>query len=198
MSELWCPGHVFRADLKTGIQLLDDGQVNLWDRGGQIVAQAHWEQGAWALWYELAFANLFPQVTHWWFRSAWTQQVRVSRPAGRDANGGLYGYMQFVDEETSAQTWFWDEEQITTPFPPFEDKPGNLPLQLALCRLVVGVVETDDTTPDEWYTITSLVHRGELALAFPEEWAETWYPALAKSRNMRKAFCLAQGLMPPS
>jgi hypothetical protein len=195
MTEVWHPGHVFRPDLRTGIQLLSDGLVKLWDRG-QIVAEAQWHGEPWAFWYDLVFLDLFPQVTYWWFHSAWTQQVRVTQAERDPTPGSLYGYMQFIDEETPAQLWFWDAEQITTPFPPFEEKPGNLPLQIALCRLVCGVVETDDTIPDEWYTVTSLVHRNELAQVFPEVWPETWYPALVKSRNMRRAFCLAQGLLP--
>jgi hypothetical protein len=194
MSEVWRPGHVFRPDVKTGIQLTE-GQVKLWDRG-LIVAEAQWRGRSWTFWHELVFADLFPQVAYWWFHSAWTQQVRVSRADRDRRRGGLYGYMQFVDEETPAQLWFWDAEQIAAPFPPFADKPGNLPLQIALCRLIAGLVETDDTTSDEWYTVTSLVHRDELAQVFAETWPETWYPSLVKSRNMRKAFCLTQGLLP--
>jgi hypothetical protein len=34
----------------------------------------------WDFWYHLAFAEAFPQVEYWWFRSLWTNRVRLSAP----------------------------------------------------------------------------------------------------------------------
>jgi hypothetical protein len=61
-----------------------------------------------------------------------------------------WGYMQFVDKNVPAGMWTIAEGgrlQIAVPFPPNEVQPVNLPLRLALARLVAGVIH-DEVPPD--------------------------------------------------
>lgn len=189
-EKTWRPGHVYHNGIRTGIQLTGNKAL-LWD-GGRRVAEANWNGKPWDFWYNLKFVELFPQVTHWWFQSAWTHQVRVSQPQGSDVQG-IYGYIQFIDEESHGNIWYYDDNTYSVPFPPFEAQPGNLPLQISLCRLV-DAVRRGQLPANEWYTVTSLVGRDELEQVFPQEWSESWRPQLVPAHNMRLSFCRLLGV----
>src|SRR4051812_6219755 len=82
--ELMAPGHLYNPRTSTGIEWLrpdsetgEPGRVRLWSRrwNGKptLLAEAkHHASTSWEYWYNLAFANSFPQVAHWWFGDAWT------------------------------------------------------------------------------------------------------------------------------
>jgi hypothetical protein len=163
------PGHVYVERLGTGIQWAP-GRARLY-QGGEVVAEGrHTTATPWAFWYTLAFAEAFEQVETWWFRSVWTNRVRLSAPQGMQDSTTVYGYVQFLDEETPGAMWTLadagDVWEIETPYPPNEVQPINVPLRLALARCVIGVIN-DDLSPDTWYDLTSVVQRGDLAAAFP-------------------------------
>jgi hypothetical protein len=168
MNERMAPGHVYQPRLGTGIQW-QPGVAKLWE-GGQVTAEAaHNTENPYEFWYSMAFANVFPEVSHWWFRSAWTQKVRLTSLQGLLGDGSAWGLIQFVDEHTPAGMYTItdaDPPVIAVPYPPNEFQPVNLPLRLALSRLVVGVV-TGQMIPDQWVIITSLVRRDELEATFP-------------------------------
>lgn len=194
-NNTWYPGHVYRQDTGTGIKLLpESGRVELYAKG-ELIKGVAWQGGtAWDFWYSLAFVELFPEVTHWWFGSAWTQRVRATRQIGTDPNtGAAYGYIQFIDGDVAGNYWYVGDAQVDAPMPPYEERRDNLPLHIALCRLVKGVHD-GNLQENKWYTVTSLVPSEELTTVFPEQWLETWYPSLVQSRNMRSAFCMALGL----
>src|SRR4030042_720582 len=104
MSERMAPGHMYLPRLGTGIQW-QPGLVKLWERGKVTAEASHTTQSPYEFWYNLAFADCFPEVTHWWFRSAWTQKVRLTRLHGQMADGVLWGWMQFIDDQTPAQMY---------------------------------------------------------------------------------------------
>jgi len=162
------PAHVYQARLGSGIEWTP-GIAKLWEQGQMVEERSHQTKTPYEFWYNLAFADCFETVTHWWFRSAWTQRVRLTSPQGTMDSGAVWGYMQFVDDQTPAGMYTVVEQEpplIATPYPPNETQPVNLPLRLALARLVAGVF-TDDVIPDEWVVVTSLVRRDELDVVFP-------------------------------
>ncbi len=195
MREQMAPGHIYQPKLGTGIQW-EPGEVSLFE-GGQIVEIAkHTTASAYEFWHNLVFAEVFPSVDHWWFRSAWTQQVRLSGIQGTIAGGAVWGYMQFIDDQVPAQTWSMTEgerPEIFVPYPPNEAQPVNLPLRLALARLVAGVV-ADQVQRDTWMVLTSLVSREELHQAFPDTIEALSWQLDGLRMPVRQALCSLQGL----
>lgn len=92
--DLMAPGHIYSAATGTGIEWCPpiaksrgviEGKVRLWARpwNGEptLLAEGrHATRTAWEYWYNLEFARSFPQVTHWWFGSAWTGPVTIYSP----------------------------------------------------------------------------------------------------------------------
>src|SRR3954470_14546248 len=91
------PGHVYVERLGTGIQWAPQ-QARLFQGGEVIAVGKHTTASAWDFWYGLAFAEAFPQVECWWFRSLWTNRVRLSAPQGMRDAVTVYGYVQFLDD----------------------------------------------------------------------------------------------------
>lgn len=163
-GERMAPGHSYNPATGTGIAWAP-GQVQLWEGGQVIATAAHTTADLWTFWYDLAFAAAFPQVTHWWFGSAWTGKVWV-RPIGAQAQGRsqvLTGGIRFVDRAEPEFTWqvTLDDAQepwptadgtpaavpalVAVPLPPWAVQPLNLPLRIALARVVLGL--GDGTIP---------------------------------------------------
>ena len=198
-TEYAAPGHAYIEKLGTGIQWLP-GIARLWERGQVSLEAEHHTQSPFEFWYELAFANTFPQVTHWWFRSAWTQRVRLTRAQGMLDQATVWGYMQFIDDDDGEPGQIWTVEErdvpvIETPYPPNEVQPVNLPLRLALARLVAGVF-SDGVVPDQWMVVTSLVERVDLALVFPTSVDAHSYRLAGVESNLRDELCRVQGIKP--
>lgn len=142
----------------------EPGRVRLWSRqwlgGSTVLAEAEHHAGSsWDYWYNLAFANSFPQVTHWWFGDAWTGMVRIWEPEapGRDPESGapmLSGWMRFglggtvnVDAANvdSAPPLPWsvvltNPPRVSTPLPPMSARLVNLPLQFLLADRVMELL----------------------------------------------------------
>ena len=191
------PGHVYIASLGTGIQWFPK-TVTLWEKGQPVVTATHRTASAFDYFYNLEFAKSFSEVTHWWFRSAWTQKVRLSGIQGMMEADTVWGYMQFIDENVPAQQWSVlsiDEtaNEIAVPYPPNEVQPVNLPLRMALSRLVAGVI-TDTVPRDEWMVITSLVHRNDLERTFPVEVDALPWRLEGMTSSLRRELCTLQGL----
>jgi hypothetical protein len=70
----------------------------------------------------------------------------------------------------------------------------NLPLRLALARLVAGVI-ADEVQRDTWMLITSLVQRDELELAFPEQVDALPWMLENVTSSIRTEFCRMQRLI---
>jgi hypothetical protein len=195
MNERMAPGHVYQPRLGTGIQW-QPKMVKLWE-GGQVAAEApHATQSPHEFWYSLAFADCFPEVTHWWFRSAWTQRVRLTGLQGQMPNGALWGWMQFIDVQTSAQMYTITEAEppvIAVPYPPNEVQPVNLPLRLALSRMVAGIV-TGEVIPDQWMIITSLVAKDQIEPVFPIRQDANPWQMDGIDMPLRDVLCGLQGL----
>ncbi|HEX2912272.1 MAG TPA: hypothetical protein VH186_15800 [Chloroflexia bacterium] len=202
------PGHKFIATTQTGIEW-QPGLARLWRRDGsirgesQMVAEAACKsQTAWDFWYNLEFAEVFPQVQYWWFGSGWTQKVRLTGPTGMLDDETVTGLMQFVDDEMPGTMWTManDNPQVTisTPLPPFETGALNLPLRLELAELVLAVIY-GDIAANEWQLVTSLVHRDKLAERLPLQPLPWRLEVGVEARqSIREAFCYLQGLRPPA
>ena len=198
-NDQMAPGHKFLERLGSGIQW-QPGVVRLYQRGQVRFEAEHDTESPYQFWYQLVFADVFPQVTHWWFHSAWTQKVRLTRAQGllEKDPPTLYGYMQFIDDEQPSQLWTITERDmpvVETPYPPNEVKPVNLPLRLALARLAVATL-TDDVIADRWVGITSLLEAEQISQALPKRRDAMTYRLAGVETNLRTAFCRLQGLEP--
>ena len=196
-QERMAPGHVYISSLGTGIQW-SPAEVVLWEQGQAVERAVHQTSSAYEYFYNLEFARSFPSVTHWWFRSAWTQRVRLTGMQGMMDADTIWGYMQFIDEDVPAQQWSVlgiDNaiNEIAVPYPPHEVQPVNLPLRIALSRLVVGVV-ADEVQRDHWMVITSLVHRDELEKTFLLDSDGLPWKLEGVTGSIRREFCVLQGL----
>jgi len=196
-KEYAAPGHAYMERLGTGIEW-QPGNAHLWERGRVTLKAEHQTQSPYEFWQKLVFAEAFPQVTHWWFRSAWTQRVRLTRAQGMLDQITVWGYMQFIDDGEPGQIWAVVENDvpvIETPYPPNEVQPVNLPLRLTLARLVAGVF-SDDVLQDQWIVVTSLVENKNLALVFPTSLNAHPYRLAGVEGNLRNELCRVQGIMP--
>jgi hypothetical protein len=196
MSERMAPGHVYQPRLGTGIQW-QPGIAKLWEGGHVTVEASHQTVSSYDFWYNLAFAFCFPEVTHWWFRSAWTQKVRLTRLQGQLVDGAFWGLMQFIDEQNPGQMYTIMDAYppvISVPYPPDEVQPVNLPLRLALSRLVAGII-TGEVVPDQWMLITSLVPKDQLELVFPTTRDTIPWQVEGIDTLLRDVLCKLQGLV---
>jgi len=196
-SDRMAPGHAYIPTLGTGIEWKPDA-VCLWESGKVVETAQHATASAYEYFYNLRFAESFPSVTHWWFRSAWTQKVRISGVQGLMDNETAWGYMQFIDESVPAQVWTasimdGNRTEISAPFPPNEVQPVNIPLRLALARLVAGVI-ADEVERDEWLVITSLVQRDDLARVFSTDTDESRWQLEDVFSSLRRELCRVQGM----
>jgi hypothetical protein len=195
-QERMAPGHVYQPQLGSGIEW-QAGTVKLWERGAVSLEASHHTGSPHEFWHDLAFADCFPDITHWWFRSAWTQKVRLTRAQGMLGDDTIWGYMQFIDEHVPAQIWTISEKDvpvIEVPYPPNENQPVNLPLRLALSNLVAGIL-SDEIVPNTWMVVTSLAERNQLEQTFPENGTNYFHYQLAGiDTSLRNALCWLQGL----
>lgn len=196
MNQSIAPGHRYQPRLGCGIEWQPE-VVKLWQDGTVRAVSPQNRASAYDYFYRLDFMESFPQVSHWWFRSAWTQRARITSIQGWLEGGQTaWGYLQFMDEQTPAEMWTITNEErprIVTPYPPNETQPANLPLRLALARLVSGVV-LGQAQPDTWLTLTSLVRREDLPTAFPTNDQSPAWLLDDQDAPLRAYFCRLQGL----
>jgi hypothetical protein len=218
-AEMMAAGHRYSAKLGTGIEWKDTGTAQLY-QGGQVIATGtHATASAHEFWLTLAFRETFPQVTHWWFGSAWTGRVRVSPPAGDVDDYTRFGSMQFVDEEAQSLVWtLTDDFRVAPPMPQFHVTPVNLPLRRQLAEMVLAPViqqllacgddqvraaqmlddifiDVDVIQPNQWVGVTSLVERDRLEEMFSLR--SLWWTLDPLGVSMRQALCQVQALPAP-
>jgi hypothetical protein len=223
--ELMAPGHLYNPRTGTGIEWLpvnldagESGKVRLWARewsqGPMMLAEAsHNTSSAWEYWYNLEFANSFPQVTHWWFGDAWTGPVHIWRPDAveHDPESGapmLTGWMRFGPPDAPVLPWtvvLTSLPRVNIPSPPMAANVANLPLQLLLAEKVMEVLDrlaeqaiyaeeiAENPALDSEIVITSLVRQEDLHLAFPNEFGP-WQLDKLPDLTAREALCRVQGL----
>lgn len=215
-------GHPYDPRTGSGIEW-QRGSVRLWDRGRITEYARHYTASPFEFWFWLAFADVFPSVTHWWFGTAWTGRVWArARPppaGGRPIAGG----MRFEDGAQVEQPWHiqsGDPPHIATPLPPGAGDALSLALRLALGQLVweihtrcrpgtrslsrsglsqcrrSGQAAPDGLQPLDGVLVTSLVPRGALPEVFPLT-PDPWYP-VGVDRPLRQALCHSLGLHSPA
>ena len=164
MDTITAAGHVYHPTRGSGVEW-QPGLARLWQDGVVIAEATQAAPTAYEFFHELKFAEAFPMIQYWWFRSQWAGLVAVSRPEGMIAGEEtLYGYMQFGEEEGIAQMWTVSTSDapvsVAVPFPPGNTEPLNLPLRWQLARLVmdtlIGHQDADDLLP-----VSSLVRRDD-------------------------------------
>lgn len=228
--ELMAPGHLYNLRTGTGIEWLpsntdtrEQGKVRLWVRqwNGQptptmLAEAAHDTGSAWEYWYNLEFANSFPQVTHWWFGDAWTGPVCIWAPDAvehdPESNAPmLTGWLRFGHPDRPALPWsvvLTSPPRVNIPFPPMAANVVNLPLQLLMAEKVMealaGLTERaryeEEVTrvlgkpgPDLEIIVTSLVRREDLYRAFSNQFGP-WRLDKLPDLTPREALCRVQGL----
>lgn len=178
-AERMAPGHVYDPITGTGIEWLPQ-EVRLWEGGVAVATAPHATPDPWAFWYDLAFAETFPEVSHWWFGSAWTGKVWV-RPIGTQTRGRttvVSGGMRFIDRDEPEVTWQVTLEEgptpaqtaegrpepspvlVGVPLPPFAIQPVNLALRVALARLVFDLADGSRAAalgPDEELALRAVI-----------------------------------------
>lgn len=143
--ERMAPGHVYNPVTGTGIAWYPD-HVELWEGGAVTEFSPHSTSSQWDFWYGLHFREAFPSVTHWWFGSAWTGKLWLRAITASEDGGLITGGMRFVDREEPEQLWHITVStpvRVSTPLPPFEANPVNLPLRLILAEYCLGLRNGD-------------------------------------------------------
>jgi hypothetical protein len=203
-ADVIAPGHVFLKRLSSGIKYTAQ-KVYLVDKGNIISEAVPVAKSAWDYFYSLEFTKSFPQVTHWYFHSAWTQKVRLTRPMPDEADDTtVRGYVQFIDEKEPTlmyQVTYRGETTkpiISVPMPPNEEKPVNIPLRLAMGKIAASIAGSDDEfSPNKWEFVTSLVPVDEIDDVFPT--GESKYTFEIEGQlgvSLREYLCRVQGLKP--
>lgn len=170
------PGHVYVPSLGTGIEW-QPNIVRLWEQGEVTQTAPHSTNSREEFFYQLAFREAFPDVSHWWFRSLWTGRASFSAPVPELSQGNtIGGWVSF--ESDPENRYPWSVENATTPvvdvpYPPMNVQPVNLPLRILMARIVVGLLE-DDVVADRQYALTSLVRSEDLEKIFPENY-DHWF-----------------------
>jgi hypothetical protein len=172
-QELVAPGHVYMPRLGTGIELTQR-VAKLWIAGAARAERPHRARTAWEFWYNLMFAEVFPEVDAWWFRDAWSGQVRFSRPAVQQDDATLMGFVQYNGEEGMPWTVSeGDPIQINIPMPLNFVQPVNFPLRLGLACHLLALLNADvsgaDLAYDRPFYLRSFVYGQELAETFPTD-----------------------------
>lgn len=168
-SDYLAPAHPYLPKLGNGIEFFPE-KVVLWENGQPTLDAAHQQPNAYEFWRTFAFLDAFPQVTHWYFRSAWTQRVRFSPAQTAFDEQSIWGYVQFIDEQTPSQIWTVSTTpgnlpEVFVSSPPNETHPANLPLRLTLASLTLGMLE-DRIPINQWITVTSLVNAADVRTVF--------------------------------
>lgn len=209
-SDLAAPGHRYDPRTGTGVEWLPpdpgtgEGVVRLWARhwGGEsrVIAEAsHTSVSPAAYWRALEFACSFPDVTHWWFGSAWTGRVWVSRPIAATDGTTLTGWMRFGDEDEPWLPWTAtasDPVFVRPAQPPMHVSPLNLPLETALAQLIVAVLR-GDRAPEREEWVTSLVRREDLERVFSDGFGQPWRLDRIGEVTVRDALWMGQAYFDP-
>ncbi|MBT7071952.1 MAG: hypothetical protein HN855_07535 [Anaerolineae bacterium] len=151
--------------------------------------------------YELRFLDDFPQITHWTFGSAWTQQVMLQRPEQVDGDE-LRGRMFFASEddlgiykvERSYDLSMRNAPQVYVPLPKLFQQVLNIPLQIVLAQMVTKALD-DELPYDQWHVVSSLLLRDEVVDIFTTDMAATYgFQIKALPNDLRQALCELQSL----
>lgn len=220
MTHSIASGHPYDPATQTGIEWKPNGEVFLHRRSEPRSIGSHTTSSAYQYWHTLGFQASFPDVTHWYFGSAWTGNVRFSLPV-QQSDTEYEGYMQFTDEQTNGLPYTITQTgqslTVSVPLPPMHVVPQNLVLRRTLAEVVLVpviqalaptadvtgsalafsslFVDPDSIAPDRWIGVTSLVARDDLALMFPES-AIPWWTLVpfTDGSSFRSLLCRVQGL----
>jgi hypothetical protein len=113
----------------------------------------------------------FPQASHWWFASPWTQRVRAV-DQGTRADGTRLIWLQAVDATADALCWEVPPGGVPDgPLPCYAGDARNIVLRRWLGE-VVRQVEAGQVAIGDWVIVTSLAPAAALPilLAGWEEW----------------------------
>jgi hypothetical protein len=166
----WLPGHPYDAQLGSGLKWHPE-HLELWLAGRRLGAAACATASPQVCWGELRFVEAFPQASHWWFSSPWTQRVRaVDR--GTRADGTRLVWLQAVDATADALCWEVPPGGVVNgPLPRYAGDARNIVLRRWLGE-VVRQVEAGQVAIGDWVIVTSLAEAS--ALRFLMAGHEAW------------------------
>ena len=150
--------------------------------------------------HNLRFLDDFPEITHWAFGDAWTQQIMLKAP--RRIHDELMGILLFGSEEdqgayiieVSYEDAYKRSPVVQTPLPRLFNKPLNLPLRIVIAKMALAALD-DDLPYEQWHFVTSLLPREEVAEVFTRDMATTYgFRIKGVANDLRQALCELQGI----
>jgi hypothetical protein len=160
VATISAPAHPFQAETKTGI-LWEPDRLAVWQHGECLDSAELASDSPQACWSKALFVEAFPQVSHWWFGSLWTQRVRATAMIPQEA-GITRVWLQAVQED--ADELVWTVPSLGMPFGALPEYAGgtlNKPLYLRLGNLA-RLVASQAFPLNEWVVVSSLVTGAEL------------------------------------
>ncbi len=190
-----------RERKSNGILFAKDGTRTLWAGGEKLALGVLAENfGSYDYFYNLRFLNDFPEITHWAFGDAWTQQVMLKTP--RRIFDEVVGTILFGNKEDQGayiiEVSYDDAHQrapiIQTPLPNLFNKPLNLPLRIVIAKMALAALD-DDLPYNQWHFVTSLLPREEVPDALTTDMASTYgFRIKGVANDLRQALCELQGI----
>lgn len=184
-----------------GIQF-DNNARTLWLAGEQIASGVLPEQDdRYRYFYELRFLDDFPQITHWAFGSAWTQQVMLKRPEQSDGDT-LRGQIFFASEEDLGMYSIERSHDpltrlapiVNVPLPKLFSQALNLPLRIVLAQMVTQALD-DELPYDQWQLVTSLLPRDNVVDVLTTDMVGTYgFRLKYLPLDLRQALCELQNI----
>jgi hypothetical protein len=190
-----------RDDKANGILFAEDGARTLWLKNEQIAQGVLKDEFTLRdYYYNLHFLNDFPEITHWAFGSAWTQQILFRQP--RPMHTELVGQVLFGNEDDQG-TYIIEQSYedalkraplVQTPLPTLFNTPLNLPLRIVIAKMALAALD-DDLPYEQWHLATSLLPRAEVAGLFTENISGAFgFRIKGVANNLRQTLCELQGI----
>ncbi|KAB8140798.1 hypothetical protein F8S13_22635 [Chloroflexia bacterium SDU3-3] len=158
---LTAPAHPFDPTVGSGLRWTPSA-LELWQRGTRQDVAELATASPHACWATAAFVDAFPDVTHWWFGSPWTQRVRATTRTALPEGRGLAVWLQAALEDADELPWvILAGGDPAGPLPEYAGGPQNLGLRSALGALARQVGAGRFPTA-RWAVVTSLIPAREV------------------------------------
>lgn len=193
------PAHPHDPERGTGIAWHPDHLV-LWEQGLPVMEFPHQTTSPWDCWWRMAFAEVFPFITHWWFQSAWIGWVKIATITHSPQQAR--GTIKFIDDSEDPQPWTAvrrttsDPWIFQIPLPPFETGP-NVPLRVTLAYNLHQHLADAANAKTDWFLATGMGTRNGLN-AFATTLNPHWRLHDAPDVPLRVALLQSLGLTPPA
>ena len=190
-----------REGKPNGILFAEDGTRTLWMNAEKLAPGVLAKKfSLHDYFYNLRFLDDFPEITHWAFGDAWTQQVMLKAPRRIfDEMVGTVFFGSELDQGTYIIELSYDDAHrrapaIQTPLPELFNKPLNLPLRILIAKMAFAALD-DDLPYEQWHFVTSLLTRDEVADVLTTDMAAAYgFRIMGVANDLRQALCELQGI----